>query len=128
MLLKLFDLLKHYFDIMKPLRAIQQILVWLCVCPAKRISNKWKDSAMRMVHITFTCIAFLAVTLYLLANVFYLKSIAIDDMDAILYSAFQIIAYTDAAYTFIVTFLCKIDINNMLKQLSRIYVASMHHN
>lgn len=83
---------------------------------------------MKMIHITFTCIAFLAVTLYLLSNVFYLKSIAIDDMDAVLYSAFQIVAYTDAAYTFIVTFLCKIDINNMFNQLSKIYIASKHHN
>lgn len=107
---------------MRPLSTSQEVLTWLGVFPSEESASLWKKSAYAIVSYTIL----FANILFLLSAMLYLKQNMLIDVKASLYSAFQILGYSEATYSFVIILFCREKFIASFNRLSEIYDSSKY--
>lgn len=95
----------------KPLRTTQQVLIWYCICT--KVSKKR--------HIIFSVVCLLANMNAVLASVTFFLNFVSVNLELSLYALFQISAYSNVVYSYIIAFILRNRVPAIFDGLAAIY-------
>lgn len=105
---------------MQPLATSQQVMTWLCMCPAEESTSKKR----RLCYVAFSIIVSIITFAALLTSiVFFIKYLSID-FEAALYTIFQIAAESAVLNLIIVALINRQRIAAIFTELTKLYASS----
>lgn len=102
---------------MKALETIQQVFVWLCICPVDENSPK----AKKLVCIALSGIVLAIIATMVIGSTAFVMQYASDDLERSLYAFYQIFGWAPIFYMFVVALVLRHKINALFGELSIIY-------